>query len=305
MGPQTPGAWQTLVSRVIARRGAEMDRTETLAWLSGKGLARVAADLERLVQPSIRLVSQPPAAATLAVGASQLGGLPDLPPNTPWPQGKSGPLAFIAQIRLEEVQGLEGAGALPESGLLSFFYDAAQETYGADPADRGGWQVLYTPDATQTQRLPGPPSLPQAARYPACALAYASEMTLPQQPELELPALSWTADERARYEQALVGYAAAATHGPIRNRLLGHPDTIQDDMRLECQLAAHGVSSLDDPRATSLTPNAMRWRLLLQVDSDPNAHMRWASAGMLYYWIEDDALSARRFEDVWVVLQSD
>jgi hypothetical protein len=33
--------------------------------------------------------------------------------------------------------------------------------------------------------------------------------------------------------------------------------------------------------------------------------MRWANNGMLYYWIEQDALSARRFDGTWLVLQSE
>ena len=62
---------------------------------------------------------------------------------------------------------------------------------------------------------------------------------------------------------------------------------------------------MDDPRANTFAKDAMNWRLLLQVDSDDKAGMRWANAGMLYYWIEEAALQALQFDHAWVVLQSE
>jgi uncharacterized protein YwqG len=265
----------------------------------------VRSDLDRLLQPAIRIRTQPADEATIPSGASKLGGLPDLPQGSAWPAGKGKPLAFIGQIRLEDARGCAAALALPPSGTLSFFYDAAQETYGADPADRGGWQVLYFAADASLIRTPAPTELPQEARYHACAVTLTDELTLPVQPELEIPSLDWTDDELANYEQAWATFPAPEEHGTIHNRLLGHPDTLQDDMRLECQLASNGVNAMDDPRVTRLSAGAMDWRLLLQVDSDPNAGMRWASAGMLYFWIQEQALRARQFDNVWVVLQSD
>jgi uncharacterized protein YwqG len=87
--------------------------------------------------------------------------------------------------------------------------------------------------------------------------------------------------------------------------MLGYADTIQDDMRVQAQLLSHGLTDGDDPKAKALLPGAMDWTLLLQVDSDPNAGMRWASEGRLYFWIERAALAAATFDNVWVVLQSD
>jgi uncharacterized protein YwqG len=88
--------------------------------------------------------------------------------------------------------------------------------------------------------------------------------------------------------------------------MLGYADAIQDDMRLQCQLVSHGIApGTNDPRIAALTPGAADWILLLQIDSDGLAGMRWGSAGMLYFWIERMALAAGHFDDVWVVLQSD
>ena len=283
-----------------------MNVNETLTALQAAGLTRVASDLPALMRNSIRLTSAPTNESALAIGASKLGGEPDLPPGTAWPIGKGAPLAFIAQIRLADAHPYDTDGVLPASGLLSFFYDAQQQTFGADPADRGGWAVLFFDgDSALYSRQAPPAGLPQAARYTACALTCSSEVTLAQDPTLEIANASWTPDEIKSYETFLATFPPQADRSLPRHRLLGNPDTIQDDMRLECALAANGVTDLNDPRAAALKPHAMHWRLLLQIDSDDKAAMQWADAGMIYYWIEQDALAARQFDKTWLVLQSD
>jgi uncharacterized protein YwqG len=277
---------------------------DALATLSKAGLARVTSDLQRLLAPSIRATASRLDDSSLAVGASKLGGQPDLPIGTAWPV-KTQPLGFVGQIRLEDLRAFDAAKALPASGLLAFFYDATQQTFGDDPNSKGNWQVLYFPaDGGGLQRTTAPSSMPAGGQYAACALSFAEELTLPQHPELEIPHLSWTDGEKSAYEQALANFPAPNDHALPHNRLLGHPNTIQDDMRMEVQVASHGLTG-DDPEAAALQPGAMSWQLLFQVDSDPNAGMRWASSGMLYYWIEDAALRAQRFADAWVVLQSE
>lgn len=283
-----------------------MNKADALAALSSSGLAAITQDLNALMQESIRITPHPTDDASLAAGVSKLGGAPDLPTGAAWPTGKGQALSFVGQIRLDEAAPFDTQHALPPNGLLSFFYDASQQTYGADPADRGGWTVIYTPtDVTILQRLSLPTELPSGARYKAASATFSSEVTLPQQPELDLPQLAWTAAQKQAYENALATFPSQADHALPHHRLLGNPDTIQDDMRLECQLAANGVSDASAPAAAPLKGGANNWHLLFQVDSDDSLGMRWADAGMLYFWIERDALAARRFDNVWVVLQSD
>jgi uncharacterized protein YwqG len=282
-----------------------MDKAAVLVTLTNAGLGRIAPDLEQLIRPSIRLTAHQADETAMPAGVSKLGGSPDLPAGVAWPIGKGAPLGFVAQIRLDDVHGLDAAQGLPATGLLSFFYDAKQETFGADPSDRGGWQVMLSPAGARLQRLSPPPQVVAEATYHACALSFAEEWTLPQQPELEQPTLSWTPTEKSAYESLLGRFPSTADRALPHHRMFGYADVIQDDMRLQCALASHGVSSLDDPRAAQLAPTAASWQLLLQVDSDPAASMRWASSGMLYFWIEAQALQERRFDDVWTVLQSE
>jgi uncharacterized protein YwqG len=283
-----------------------MDKAGFQAALTAAGLSRLVKDIDRLARPSIRLIATKADESLMNPGASKLGGVPDLPPGTAWPELKGGPQSFIAQIRLDDVRQYDSEKALPQSGMLWFFYDAQQETYGADPADRGGWQVLFKDgDLTNLQKTPFPAKLPAASKFNVCSFGFASEITFSQQPPLEIPNLDWTDEDQKKYESVLSSFASQADRATPHHRMLGFPDTIQDDMRLQCQLASNGVTDTNDPKAAALSKGATDWQLLLQVDTDEEIGMRWGDAGMLYYWIKSADLQTRHFDASWLVLQSE
>ncbi len=63
-----------------------------------------AADqLISLIKPQIRISLRPMPMGDIAPGASRVGGLPDLPPQVPWPHWRGGPLDFLAQFNLAEL----------------------------------------------------------------------------------------------------------------------------------------------------------------------------------------------------------
>ncbi len=283
-----------------------MDKAGVQAAFAAAGIARLSKDIDRLARPSIRLKASSVAESTVPMGASRLGGTPDLPTNIAWPALNGVPQSFIAQLRLADVQPYDTEHKLPQSGMLWFFYDAKQETYGADPADQGGWRIYYVNgDQPALQRTAAPPTLPKESQFKPCALSFASEITLSQQPTLEIPDFDWTDDEQKKYEDLLATFPSAADHATMHHRLLGNPDTIQDDMRLQCQLVSHGVTDTNDPRAAELSKDALEWQLLLQIDSDEQAAMEWGNAGMLYFWIQAADLQAQRFDTSWLAMQSE
>lgn len=281
---------------------AESDAANLRSLFSAAGLSRLTPVLLPLQAGSLRLKTRAVDEAKLAPGASKLGGLPDLPEGTAWPAWNGTPLGLVAQIQLADVHAYPAARELPDSGWLYFFYDGRQQAYGDKPEDRGAWQVLYAP-AGPVKRQTAPAGRPDESRFKACAVDFAAEATLPKDPQVFVPKLEWQADEQDKYEDLLDKHFSA--RGTPRHRLLGQTDELQDDMHRQVQLLAHGVADDQDPRAAKLAAGALDWRLLLQVDSDEAAGMRWGSSGRLYFWIEKAALQKQRFDDVWMVMQSD
>ncbi len=283
-----------------------MDRASVQAAFNAAGLSRCVKDIDYLARTSIRLQATPGDETSIPVGASKLGGVPDLPAGVNWPEWQGLPQSFIAQIRLADAQPYDTNHQLPPQGMFWFFYDAQQQTYGADPTDKGGWRVLFTnTDKPSLQRTPAPTSLPATSQFHACTLTFANEITLSQQPQMEIPHFDWTTDEQQKYENLLSTFPTPADHAAIHHRLLGNPDTLQDDMRIQCQLTSNGVTDINDPRASALEKGVKYWQLLLQIDSDEHAGMNWENSGMLYYWIREADLKAQQFDATWLVLQSE
>lgn len=270
------------------------------------GLGHRLEALLAAVRPSVRLEPQP-SDPDADVGRSHLWGCPDLPSDVPWPTHPDGrPLVFIAQINLAEMPLEVVDGVLPTDGWLHLFYDVEEQPWGFDPADRGGWALLYTPAGTTlTPRQPPGGNDSGIGERPVTLGARVEQTVVP--PFTVDADRILTEQENHRYADALEDHVEAAWDERI-HRLLGHPDLIQGDIQLESQLAAHGIyvggaDHLADPRATALAAGAADWRVLLQVDSDDDNGVYFGDSGRIYLMIREQDLAAARWDDTWLVLQ--
>jgi uncharacterized protein YwqG len=284
-----------------------MDISQVQSLFTKAGFSRLLPHLDALVRPSVRLFATPTNESAVKVGSSKLGGSPDLPPGVSWPLYNGVPQSFVMQLRLEELASYPAASVLPQQGMLWFFYDAAQETYGDDPASKGGWCVLFRdhglPDLVRTR---APDASSQKQFFAPCALRFSEELTMTAQPPLEVPDLAWSDDDQEKFDEVFEQFNTAASDPtPPHHRLLGFPDTIQDDMREQCQVVTQGLLDPDDPRYAAVAKGYRNWHLLLQVDSDERIGMKWSSSGMLYYWMTWADLQAHRFDTTWLVLQAE
>jgi uncharacterized protein YwqG len=211
---------------------------------------------------------------------------------------------------MAEIADTAGAAlGLPPAGLLTFFYDAENQPAGFDPKDADGATLIFVPPDQPVSRRPFPSST--HATDPIHLAAHAA---------LSLPGLT---DERARswsldthqsrdYDQYQSHYAWLVDRTiPPRSydvdRVCGHADWIQNDARMEAQLASNGVyvgepEDYKTPRARRLSAGASEWRLLWQITSR-DGWFHWGAMGMLYILIRDSDLRARAFHKSWVVLQ--
>lgn len=239
---------------------------------------------------------------------SKFGGLPDLPVSVPWPQYKGRSLAFIAQIELSSQPPVAVQLGLPPEGLLLFFYDAEQSTWGFDPKDAGSFAVMFLPESTPpTNRTDWPADLPDHARYQARFLTSSESLTLPAWDSILIQDLHLDPEQLNAYQNLLEAQWNDATWAS-RGLLGGHPDQIQNDMPLDCALVSGGFylgdsSAYQESRLPVFRQRSRDWRLLLQVPSVEDAGMMWGGSGCLYYWIKDEDLAARRFERAWMLLQ--
>lgn len=293
--------------------GTTEDRASPVPVLYGTGTVQavVASPYETLALmddasvlgwgvPPFKLIRQE--RAELPLGTTKLGGQPDLPAEVGWPKWRGQPQAFIAQVNLGDVSPFDPDQLLPQAGLLSFFYDSDDGVDGLRSEDRGGWRVVFVPSGSNLSRRPFPSSLPKRRRFDAVALYPQTEITYAPTESLVVQRLGLSANQAVSYREAL------QDDDDVSHRMLGHPDVIQTDMQVACELVSSGLSLSDFESFRGslgeLHERASRWRLLLQVDSDDDAGMTWGDAGRLYYWIRDQDLQAQRFDQTSLMLES-
>jgi uncharacterized protein YwqG len=147
-----------------------------------------------------------------------------------------------------------------------------------------------------------PSNLTPEAIFPEAALVFEEALSLPSTMSERVRQLELTETEFDALCEFIEAYESPAHH------LLGHPQPVQDDMELECQLASNGVYCGDpagyaSPEAARLKAGARDWSLLLQLDTDEERSMMWGDAGRLYFWMRHLDLAARAFDKSWMILQ--
>lgn len=265
------------------------------------GLAGVADAIIATLSPALQLRKLPERARDRR---SKLGGTPLVPDGAEWPHRATQPLTALAQIDCEEIAAVAPELGLPARGLLQLFYDVEEQPWGFDPADAGGAVVRYLPDPDRCRT----PATTPVVDVPPRALGFHRIMTLPSLGSLAGDALALTYEQRLAYIDLCSDFVVASLDEQPGHQLGGHPDQVQGDMQLECQLVTNGLycgdaSGYESPRARELAPGAADWTLLLQIDSDDELGLMWGDLGRVYFWIRRQDLAARDFSRVWAILQ--
>jgi uncharacterized protein YwqG len=246
-------------------------------------------------------------------GGSRVGGAPDLPPGFEWPKREEEELAFIAQIRLDELAAADDSLPLPARGLLLFFFDLDRRPAGLRPDDLGSIRVVHV-DADPVDLEVAGPDRVELVELP---LRFSTEVTLPGETaglpaSLALDIVELDAWQRLRERLAAlqgVEVEDRAVDWHALHRLLGHPDTTHEGMALDAQLVYNGVDlntgdRYFDPRVGTLESGADDWRLLLQLSSDDELGLALGyPVGRLFVWIREEDLKHGRFGDVWAFVR--
>ena len=257
------------------------------------------------------------------VGATKFGGRPDVPADFKWAyyEGedyldetpKKRPLSFIAQFDLSEIAKYDTDHLLPQTGLLSFFYECDTMRWGYDPKDKGCARVYYFEDINALSPAEFPDDLEDDFRFPEIAISERSEKSYQDFEDFivqrEKMVMEWDAFDEAMESMGI----EEPDDLDDRSKLLGWADIIQNNMTCECELVARRGYYLgrgwDDvtPRDRQETEQwANRdWLLLFQlgtVEAD-GFELMFGDCGRIYFYIHRDDLAARNFDNVWLILQ--
>ena len=231
------------------------------------------------------------------VGASKIGGAPDLPEDLEWPAWKDRPLDFLAQINLAEVAGFGLDTGLPQSGLLLFFADTLH-CAGLTPSDREGFRVIWTEDDVQPRAVPE-----GNEHFPCGRVALCVETSVPAIGDPRLPEEDVADEDFDAFHDVRDEFSNRGGH-----QLLGLADSIQLAVERDTVHAVHGCTTetggFDGDKWQAVKHEVSDWRLLLQINTDEDLDMMWGDAGKLYFTIRRDALSQPDTENTWFTFQN-
>lgn len=215
-----------------------------------------------LVQPALHVFPKRADEKKIALGASKIGGLPDLPAGTKWPTNDGCPMGFVAQLRLEDL-AKHGEKRLPAKGLLYFFVhdEPFADGYLAKAC------IFHTSDTKKLTRTPLPAGFqmhrdgkPMRKAYCACQLTFVPTLTLPSPSNAALTR-HLSKKEVASFEETL------QLEHPVVSQILGYRN--------------HGYDA-ENP-ATS--------QLLFRITSDPQADMEWGDEECLDFYVPQKDLA--------------
>ena len=211
-----PPAWSDLTGLTFMRK------------IVGCGLAGRCDEVMAHARPALRLdAGEPefgnPPEAPAPLGATRLGGDPDLPVGSEYPTAADGaPLYFLGQFDLADLQGTVAGRAFPEVGLLSLF--RPQESWGTcyPTAADCPRLVLYTPPGAPLARLPRP-IVPLGDGQPADRLApFRPALRLVETLRLPGSLQEWLGASFTREEDSRLDAVLPTNLGGEAYILLGH-----------------------------------------------------------------------------------
>jgi hypothetical protein len=260
---------------------------ELVAAIAGRYLpAGVAGRWLRLVRPAAALRYAGPGARVAAV----LGGQPRLPGSAEWPTWEGhGPLSYIGAVDCAALRAVPLDIALPQAGVLLFFYfdgqldDGRAVVYPEEPETLAGARVLYLRPGQAASPRECPAGL---APYELVELAAEPVVTFPgfEHPDLQAAFRAPGQGLRSFLDHPVNGEAftralSRRRAGPC-HQVGGYATPVQGPVECEAAVAALGGG---EPGDDELLAEQARWSLLVQVDSDERAGMMWGDAGTLYW----------------------
>jgi uncharacterized protein YwqG len=258
--------------------------------------------IRKLARPAILLRTRKSSEAKIPVGASKIGGRPDLPANIAWPAYRDGsPLAFLAQIDLAEIAKLATPiKGLPADGLLSVFsvwgwvndgdLDPQTPDDGTETSQEvNGWTVvLHTPRRAKLERRKTPHTV---NFFKGAAIDPTPLLSLPNhRAEPPLAALAWTDDAYERFDRMQSDYRSLQMAHWLKN---------SDSFASHHLLGGYALFQQQFPEEVLEKGLAM----FLQIGTDRNSEMAWGDGGELTFYADAKALGKGRFERMWGTCQ--
>ena len=260
------------------------------------------------IQSSIRLKTT--GKSCKEIGKTKLGGCPDLTKKISWATSKhdNNYISFLGQINLEEVQSFDEQELLPQKGMLYFFFNL-------DSGDDG--KVIFSEEVAELERaIPPEEFKEQKKSFFQRLLTGNSKKRILKESEVEIfkeyniPSWDSLRIERIQkntktdikpinaFEEGLFedSYEEGEIETTSNHHLLGNYKGIQNEYH-ELNFIDFKIGDLEKMTLAEIE-KALKWKLLFQFDSDDNLEISWGDWGRIYFFIQEEDLKKKNFDNV-------
>lgn len=242
--------------------------------------------LEDFACESIRFKVTGEQGAPLKLGASKVGGCPDVIEGFEWPRDKMGrPLSLLLQINCSDVSKIDKTGVLPASGCILFFYELEEMDY---EGVGGSIRLYYFEEGETLIRVECPSDLHDNLRIKERALSFEKRMSYPSCEDY----ITLLSDgEEPDYDVLETEYNEAKNRlGGLFKRqegdvgsMLGYADLLQNYM-------------VDDLENNVLLMQMFSFR-------SGDCELMFGDEGCVYLYISKEALKAKDFSELKFEMQ--
>lgn len=267
-------------------------------------------------------VTPAPVEASIETGKSKFGGKPDLPAGFAWPYYEgvdysdvraNRPLAFLAQLNCADLQPYDTEGLLPQTGVLSFFYELETMPWGFDPADRGSARAFWF-ENEMLAPTDFPDDLMEEYRFGELSLDFSAGAMLPSYEEFDHLTQGRTELDWDEYEEACHERELHVPNEEDQHTVLGYAALVQGECLTECEMVERrglytgngdAMRALSEAERVEIDADSREWILLFQMGSLEMDEMElmFGDCGCVYFYIRREDLARRDFSRVWLILQ--
>lgn len=263
----------------------------------------------KLIKPAIGLLTIKIESDNLKIGASKIGGKPDLPKDVSWPRLNDSDLVFCAQYNISELKKCDVENLLPEKGMFYIFIGISGE-WNEFSIEQKDCKIFFIENLEDLERKEYPTTLNVEGKVEPAEIQFFESLTIPDDENYKL------IDFDEKYEdfyfhfyQDTEEYIAEELNDLADNmhQILGEDKSVQSSVVYEFSRNELNISDEEYlEKWTEILKNSKTFSNLIQLDCfDSNTNLsKFGGSGVFYIGLKTKELENKNFTNLIISFQT-
>ncbi|PQV46616.1 uncharacterized protein YwqG [Jejuia pallidilutea] len=269
------------------------------------------SDLKEVInslEPTIGIKTSKANEKSIPLGASKIGGIPDLPKHFNWPTYKNEPLSFCAQYNLSELNRFDLKNKLPKKGIIYIFIylDPDWPRFLNKP---DSFKVIYIENVSQVERTKFPVNYFTPSVFITAKIDYFQYFTLPDDTNFKIKKYQKKYKDFHLFYEDAYKFIDDICNQETDNfhQILGEDRSVQNSVVSDFAIKQLNIKTLEDYKSkeTEIEIIKKNYEILLQLDcNDSNSNLsKFGGNSVIYFGIEPNNLKTKNFDGIIMAFQ--